>query len=80
MRRHKLIARRKELGITQADIAQVIGVDRSTYVRYETGLRTPSLDVAQKIAAVLGSSVDFLFAEDVPNRNKDGQAATRETA
>lgn len=78
MKRTSLICRRKKLQLTQEDIAKAIGVDRSTYVRYETGLRTPSLETAQRLAVVLDSTVEHLFDLVVPNGNE--QAATAESA
>lgn len=78
MKRTRLIARRDELHMTQEQVAHAVGIDRSTYVRYETGLRTPSLDVARRIAALLHSTVDHLFGSDVATRNTvcDGHPAT----
>lgn len=68
MKRERLIAQRIRLGLKQEDVAAAVGVTRSTYVRYETGLRMPSIPVARRIAVVLNSTVDYLFGDDVPNR------------
>ena len=53
MKRERLIAQRIRLGLKQEDVAAAVGVTRSTYVRYETGLRMPSIPVARRIAVVL---------------------------
>jgi DNA-binding XRE family transcriptional regulator len=56
--------------MSQEEIAARLGVDRTTYVRYETGLRTPPLPVAMRIAEILESEVQVLFADDVPKRHE----------
>ncbi len=70
MTRQNLRDRREELGISQEEMADMLGVDRSTYVRYETGLRTPPLQVAIRIAEILKSDIPSLFAPDVPIQPK----------
>lgn len=79
--RYELYKARKEKRMTQAQIAQLVGIDRASYTHIERGTRNPSMDVAQAIAKALGKTVDALFfASDVSLRNNDEQVATRETA
>lgn len=47
--------------MTQANLADLVGVTRQTIVALETGRYAPSLELAMKLAAVFGSSVDELF-------------------
>ena len=68
MKRERLINARVERHLSQREVARAVGVSRTAYVRYETGLRTPTLDVALNIASALESSVDVLFGTDVPQR------------
>ncbi len=75
MVRQTLRNRREELGISQEEMAARLGVDRTTYVRYETGLRTPPLPVAIRIAEILQSNVHILFATDVPKRHEGEDVA-----
>ena len=56
----RLKNRRTELGITQADAAKLIGVSQPAYQRYETGIRTPSIQVVKEMAKALNTSVDYL--------------------
>lgn len=63
--RYNMIARRKELGLTQEDVAKHIGVVRTTVSSYETGSLTPSLCVAIKIKEILKTNDDNIFL----NRN-----------
>lgn len=55
-------ALRERVGLTQADIASVLGVDRATVSRYETGKRTARGDLATAYRALL----DRLAREALP--------------
>lgn len=46
--------RRKALGLTQTELAEKCGVSRISILRYETGLRTPSVTTAKRLASILG--------------------------
>ena len=52
---------RKNSGMTQKEVAQKVGVARSTYALYETGERSPDVEVVKKLAEVLGVSGDYLI-------------------
>lgn len=54
--------RRKELGITQAELGSRVGVDRISISRYESGLRAPAPLVAERIAEELGWSLETMWA------------------
>lgn len=56
--------RRSELGMSQADLATRVGVDRRQIRRYESGETQPTLSVAKTIARALGISIDELAGED----------------
>ena len=47
--------------ITQAKLADMVGVTRQTIVALETGRYAPSLELAMKLATVFDCSVDELF-------------------
>ena len=47
-------SRRKELGITQPDLAELAKVSINTLYKLERGQTNPSLDVLNKLAEVLG--------------------------
>ena len=53
--------RREAALITQQELAEAVGVDRSLIARYETGMRIPPLMHAVGIAKVLGTTVDELL-------------------
>jgi transcriptional regulator with XRE-family HTH domain len=59
-----LKALRAQKGISQDNLAQQIGVHVTHLSRYERGLSSPSLEVAQKIAEALDTPIDFLVKGD----------------
>ena len=52
---------RKRDGWTQAEVAAKLGVDRSTYAKYENGQSEPNFEMLQKLADLFSSSADFLI-------------------
>lgn len=55
---------RLKSGISQKDLAENIGVAKSTYSLYESGKREPNVDTIKKIASSLNVSADTLFGID----------------
>jgi len=53
---------RKELGLTQEQLAAKVGCSQPTIFGIESGRDQPSLKLALAIADVLGSTVDDLFS------------------
>jgi putative transcriptional regulator len=53
--------RRAELGLTQAELAERVGVTRKTVNTVENSVFTPSALLALKLAESLGISVEQLF-------------------
>lgn len=52
---------RKSRVYTQAQMAEKLGISRSTYTNYENGNRTPDFEVLERISEVLVCSLDELF-------------------
>lgn len=55
---------REEKGYSQKKLAELAGVSPGSMSAYELGNKKPPVDVAARIAAVLGVSVDWLFGTD----------------
>ena len=53
--------RRAELGLTQAELADKVGVTRKTVNTVENGVFTPSATLAIKLAQALNVPVEALF-------------------
>ena len=60
----RLIALRKERGLSQQAMAEAIGIHANSWKKYESGQAQPSLDVLKKIAVALHVSTDFLLFEE----------------
>jgi len=63
-----LAARMRETGISQEDLAQAAGIDVSKLDQLEAGFSFPSVNMAQRIAARLGTSVSSIW-----NLDKEGE-------
>jgi putative transcriptional regulator len=62
---NKLNAFRAERGLTQAALAEAVGVSRKTINTVENGVFVPSTVLALRIARALGRPVeDIFFLED----------------
>lgn len=56
--------RRKEHRITQAELAEQVGVSRQTIIAVEQGDYAPSVYLALRIARILGRTVEELFTNE----------------
>lgn len=61
-----LAARRKEMSLTQAQVADRLGVDTETVSRFERGKNVPSLLTLEQLAHVLASTCADLLNEVAP--------------
>ena len=59
----RLITIRKEHKISQSELAQKAGIHSNVLGRYEREEATPSVEMAAKIADVLGVSLDYLVGK-----------------
>ena len=58
--------RRREMGLTQAQLAEALGVDTETLSRFERGKHLPSLKTLEKLASLLVMPMAALLAESAP--------------
>lgn len=58
---NRIKERRSELGLTQAELADRVGVTRKTVNTVENGIFTPSTLLALKLAEAVGLTVEQLF-------------------
>lgn len=56
-----MLAHRERLGLTQAGLADAVGVTRKTINTVERGHYVPSTVLALRLARALGASVEELF-------------------
>lgn len=57
----RLKALRKKCGLTQQDVANRLGITRSTVSAYERNNKSPSLDVLERMAIMYHSSIDYMM-------------------
>ena len=57
-------SRREELGLSQGDLADAVGVTRQTINAIERDRYDPSLELALKLAALFECPVSTLFSPD----------------
>lgn len=58
-----IATRRKALGLTQAQLAEKLGVETETLSRFERGKHLPSLATLERLAGLLQVTVSELLAE-----------------
>ncbi len=73
--RNRIAHYRKKAGMSQTDLAHLLGIGRSHVSSWETGRKVPRVDTAQKIALALTCTLDDLFPaipsiEDTPRPPK----------
>jgi len=59
-------------GYTQTQIAEAVGITQQMYSAVELGVRRPSVDVAKKIAAVMGFKWTRFFEDEGEELTKTG--------
>ena len=74
----ELKAARKKAGITQQQIADEIGITKSTYCGYETAKRNPDPQRIKQLAKVLHISADTLLDTGIEKAPASAEAETRE--
>ena len=55
---------RDSKNLTQKELADILNVDRTTYVKWETGSSNPSLDTVIKISKFFNVSTDYLLGNE----------------
>ena len=66
----KLKELRKSAKMTQAELANRLGLERSSIGKYETGGVMPSDEIKMAIASLFGVSLDYLMGYDAGIREK----------
>lgn len=56
-----LVTLRKKKKISQTELAEILGVARSTVGMWETGVREPDLATFQRLADLYNESLDFIM-------------------
>ena len=51
---------REDSDLTQVEIGQKLNMSQSQYQKYESGLRTPPIDILIQLADIYGVSLDYI--------------------
>lgn len=57
----RLLELRKEKGVTQQTVADMLGIDRSNYSKYELGKLEVNIDMLRKLSKFYGVSTDYIL-------------------
>jgi HTH-type transcriptional regulator, competence development regulator len=71
MLKNKLIELRKAKKLRQEDIANILGIARTTYAMYEQGNREPDFDTLNKIADYFEVTIDHLLGREEKVKTKE---------
>lgn len=69
MLRDRIKEARKKLGLTQQEVAERIGVAKSTYTGYETGNSSPDMLRMARIMQVLQVDANYLLQDEMRENN-----------
>lgn len=72
--KEKLVALRKEKGLTQLAVAEKLDVSRQAISRWESGTALPSTDNLKCLGALYGVPVDYLINEETERVNSESDS------
>lgn len=70
---------RRRAGLTQAALAERAGVPRSTVARIESGARTPSVELVERLVRAAGLEVTIALSEPDPGTDSMFERTLRRT-
>lgn len=66
----RLVEARAMRGLTQRQVAALVGIGQSHYCDYEAGKQMPKVDKVKSLAKALDVPSDFLFDIDLPKDSR----------
>ena len=78
MFKDRLRERRKELKMSQRELAEKLFVSQQAIAKWETDKATPNPDMLAKLSEILGVSVDYLTKEDKRDTTDKDDLNTRD--
>ena len=77
----KLLSLRKEFKMTQDDVANILGMSRTSFSKYENGNTNPPLPVLRKLADIYNVGLEYLiFDENTTIRVNDSSEEDENSA
>lgn len=74
MLKDNIKAYRKEMNLTQEQLAEIMGVTVGAVSKWESGLSNPDIMLLPKLARLFGVSIDVLFSFELMDRSADDLA------
>lgn len=74
----RLKERRKQLGITQVELANMLGITKGAIGNYESELSSPKAEILYRVFDVLQCDANFLFQDEMKSLNKKTPPAPEE--
>lgn len=68
---------RESKKLTQADMASILEIERSTYTKYESGKSKPDSVMLKKIADYFEVSVDYLLGRTIIENSHNSKSETK---
>lgn len=75
---NRLKERREQLGLTQSEVASLLGITPGAIGNYENGVSTPKADILFKVFDALKCDANYLFQDEMKNISGDDVATTQE--
>lgn len=69
----KITQLRKEKGMSQEDLAQVVGVSRQAVQKWESGQSNPDMENLKLLSSYFGVTLDYLVWEETPSQSESIQ-------
>ncbi len=69
----KLKELRAKHGLTQATFAEIFNISSGTIAMWETGKRTPDIEMLNRIAAHFGVTLDYLVGNEIKQNNFESE-------
>lgn len=64
---NRLRERREQLGLTQSEVASLLGITPGAVGNYENGVSTPKADILFKVFDALKCDANYLFQDEMKN-------------
>lgn len=75
---NRLKERREQLGLTQSEVATLLGITPGAVGNYENGVSTPKADVLFKVFDALKCDANYLFQDEMRKRSQEDNATPLE--
>ena len=75
---NRLKERREQLGLTQSEVASLLGITPGEVGNYENGVSTPKADILFKVFDALKCDANYLFQDEMNDRLQEDNATPLE--